>query len=42
VSFSYARSIFGYSGVLPPFIAVWLSNVVFAVAGLWMMTAVRQ
>lgn len=42
VIFSYARSIFGYSGVLPPFVAVWLSNWVFAVAGLWLMTTVRQ
>ena len=42
VSFSYARSLFGYSGVLPPFLAVWLSNLVFAVAGLWLMTTVRQ
>ncbi len=42
VSFSYARSIFGYSGVLPPFVAVWLSNWVFALAGLWLMTTVRQ
>jgi lipopolysaccharide export system permease protein len=42
VSFSYARSIFGYSGVLPPYVAVWLSNLVFAMMGLWFMTAIRQ
>jgi lipopolysaccharide export system permease protein len=42
IGFSYARSLFGYSGVLPPFAAVWLCNFVFAVAGLWLFTSIRQ
>jgi len=42
VGFSYVRSIFGYSGVLPPLLAVWLPNGVFGLAGLWMLTSIRQ
>ena len=42
VSFSYVRSIFGYSGVLPPVLAVWLPNGVFGLGGLLMLTSVRQ
>ena len=42
VSFSYVRSIFGYSGVLPPFLAVWLPNGVFGLGGLWLMTSIKQ
>ena len=42
VSFSYVRSIFGYSGVLPPLLAVWLPNGVFGLGGLLMLTNVRQ
>lgn len=42
VGFSYARSIFGYSGVLPPFLAVWLINGVFGLGGLWFMASIRQ
>ena len=42
IGFSYARSIFGYSGVLPPFLAVWLVNGIFGIAGLWMLTTVKQ
>ncbi|MGD8562584.1 MAG: LPS export ABC transporter permease LptG [Desulfarculaceae bacterium] len=42
VGFSYARSLFGYSGVLPPVLAVWLPNGVFGLAGLWFLTSIRQ
>ncbi len=42
VSFSYVRSIFGYSGVLPPVLAVWLPNGVFGLGGLFMLTSIRQ
>lgn len=42
VGFSYARSIFGYSGVLPPLVAVWLPNGIFGLCGLWFLTHIRQ
>lgn len=42
VSFSYVRSIFGYSGVLPPVIAAWMINAIFALAALWLISTVRQ
>lgn len=42
VGFSYTRSIFGYSGVLPPFVAVWLPNLVFGLLGAGMFTSIRQ
>jgi lipopolysaccharide export system permease protein len=42
IGFSYCRSIFGYTGVLPPAAAVWLPNGVFALTGLWLMAEVRQ
>lgn len=42
VGFSYARSIFGYSGVLPPFLAVWLPNGIFGLGGLWFFASIRQ
>jgi len=42
ISFSYIRSLFGYSGVLPPVVAAWLPNAVFGLAGLWMFSHVKQ
>jgi lipopolysaccharide export system permease protein len=42
ISFSYIRSLFGYGGVLPPFFAAWLSNGIFILAALWMLTNIRQ
>ncbi|MCB2189648.1 MAG: LPS export ABC transporter permease LptG [Deltaproteobacteria bacterium] len=42
VFFSYVRSIFGYAGVLPPFISAWLPNVVFILASLGLLTSIRQ
>ena len=42
VSFSYVRSIFGYSGVLPPFVAAWLPNGLFGLLGLWLFASIRQ
>ena len=42
VSFSYLRSLFGYSGVLPPFLAVWLPNGLFSLGGLWFLSSIRQ
>lgn len=42
VSFSYVRSIFGYSGVLPPILAAWLPNGLFSLLGLWLFTTIRQ
>jgi lipopolysaccharide export system permease protein len=42
ISFSYVRSIFGYAGVLPPFIAAWLPNGLFLLAGLWLFTHIKQ
>jgi len=42
ISFGYARSIFGYGGVLPPMMAAWLPNAMFALAGVGMITSVRQ
>jgi lipopolysaccharide export system permease protein len=42
VSFSYVRSIFGYSGVLPPFVAAWLPNGLFGLLGLGLFTTIRQ
>lgn len=42
VSFSYVRSLFGYGGVLHPFLAAWLTNGVFALVALLGFTQVRQ
>lgn len=42
ISFSYMRSIFGYAGVLPPFLAAWLPNGLFTILGLWLFTTIRQ
>jgi lipopolysaccharide export system permease protein len=42
VSFSYLRSMFGYSGVLPPILAVWLPNGIFGLGGILMLTSVKQ
>ncbi len=42
ISFSYVRSIFGYAGILPPFLAAWLPNGLFFIAGLWLFTHLRQ
>jgi lipopolysaccharide export system permease protein len=42
ISFSYARSLFGYTGVLPPFISAWLPNGVFFLGGLWFFSHIRQ
>lgn len=42
VGFSYTRSIFGYSGVLPPVLAVWLPNLFFALIGGGLLTSIRQ
>ncbi|BEQ15761.1 LPS export ABC transporter permease LptG [Desulfoferula mesophila] len=42
VSFSYVRSIFGYTGVLPPVLAVWLPNLFFGLFGVFMFTHVKQ
>lgn len=42
VGFSYSKSVFGYSGVLPPVLAAWLPNAVFALGGLGLMTSIRQ
>lgn len=42
VGFSYSRSIFGYSGALPPVIAAWLPNVFFGLFGVWLFAHVRQ
>ncbi len=42
ISFSYVRSLFGYSGILPPILAAWLPNGVFGLVGLWMFVHVRQ
>ncbi len=42
VSFSYMRSIFGYAGVLPPFVAAWLPNGLFGLGGLMFFTSIRQ
>jgi lipopolysaccharide export system permease protein len=42
ISFSYVRSIFGYAGVLPPFLAAWLPNGLFLLAGLWLFTHIKQ
>lgn len=41
-SFSYVRAIFGYTGVLPPVLTAWLINALFVLAGLWMVSNVRQ
>ena len=42
VSFSYTRSVFGYSGILPPFLAVWLPNGLFSLGGLLMLSSIKQ
>lgn len=42
VAFSYVRSIFGYSGVLPPMLTAWMINALFALAALWMLSSIRQ
>lgn len=42
VSFSYTRSVFGYSGILPPFLAVWLPNGLFGLGGLLMLSSIKQ
>ena len=42
ISFSYVRSLFGYSGVLPPFLSAWLPNVLFFLGGLWFFSHIRQ
>ena len=42
IGFSYARSLFGYSGVLPPVAAVWLVNGVYGIVGMWLMTTIKQ
>ncbi|MBU1277193.1 MAG: LPS export ABC transporter permease LptG [Proteobacteria bacterium] len=42
VGFSYTKSIFGYTGVLPPVIAAWLPNLFFGLVGVFMFTHVRQ
>ncbi|MBI4799440.1 MAG: LPS export ABC transporter permease LptG [Desulfarculus sp.] len=42
ISFSYMRSIFGYTGVLPPFLAAWLPNGIFSLLGLWLFSTIRQ
>jgi lipopolysaccharide export system permease protein len=42
IAFSYVRSLFGYGGVLPPFLAAWLSNGVFAIVALYGILRVRQ
>lgn len=42
VAFGYCRSIFGYSGVLPPVMAVWLPNVLFGLAGIYLFANVKQ
>lgn len=42
VSFSYVRSILGYSGALPPLITAWMINALFALAALWLLSSVRQ
>ncbi|MFH1035861.1 MAG: LPS export ABC transporter permease LptG [Pseudomonadota bacterium] len=42
ISFSYMRSIFGYTGVLPPFLSAWLPNGIFSILGLWLFTTIRQ
>jgi len=33
---------FGYSGALPPFIAAWAANLVFLMAGIWLLLNVRD
>lgn len=42
IGFGYVRSIFGYGAILPPMVAAWLPNAVYALAGLGMITSVRQ
>ncbi|HKL48401.1 MAG TPA: LPS export ABC transporter permease LptG, partial [Desulfuromonadales bacterium] len=32
---------FGYSGVLPPFVAAWAANLLFLLIGIWMLLVVR-
>jgi lipopolysaccharide export system permease protein len=33
---------FGYSAVLPPFVAAWSANILFGLFGLWLLLSVRQ
>ena len=40
--FSYVKLLFGYSGVMPPALAVWLPNLVFIIFGLWFLASIRQ
>jgi lipopolysaccharide export system permease protein len=42
ISFSYVRSLFGYGGVLHPFLAAWLTNGIFTIVALIFLTRVRQ
>lgn len=42
VGFSYVKSIFGYTGVLPAIIVAWLPNLFFGLVGMFMFTHVKQ
>lgn len=42
VGFSYVKTIFGYSGILPPIITAWLPNLFFGLVGVFMFTHVKQ
>jgi lipopolysaccharide export system permease protein len=42
ISFSYVRSLFGYSGMLPPFVSAWLPNGIFFLGSLWFFSHIRQ
>lgn len=33
---------FGYGGILPPLVAAWAANLLFALLGIWMLLTVRQ
>lgn len=40
--FGSAKALFGYHGILPPIWAAWLTNIVFTLTGLFMMTHVKK
>ena len=42
VGFSYARSVFGYTGAMPPILAAWIPNLVFGLIGIFLFTHVKQ
>lgn len=42
IFFGTAKVMLGYTGVLPPFWAAWLTNIVFALSGMLMMTFIKQ